>query len=81
MIPAITVLAVGMNPTRAMVLSQVVLSFGIPIALIPLIMMTDRRDIMGIHVNRRITTITAWICTIAISAINVFLIYQQFFMR
>jgi manganese transport protein len=81
MIPAITVLAVGMDPTRAMVLSQVVLSFGIPIALIPLIMMTDRRDIMGIHVNRRITTITAWICTIAISAINVFLIYQQFFMR
>jgi manganese transport protein len=79
MIPAIAVLAVGMNPTSALVLSQVVLSFGIPFALVPLVMLTCRRDVMGIHVNRRLTTMLAWSCAILISALNVFLIYQQFF--
>ena len=79
MIPAIAVLAVGMNPTSALVLSQVVLSFGIPFALVPLVMLTCRRDVMGIHVNRRLTTVLAWSCAILISALNVFLIYQQFF--
>ena len=80
MIPAITVLAVGMNPTNALVLSQVVLSFGIPLALIPLVMLTCRRDVMGVHVNRRLTTIAAWGCAGLITALNVFLLYQQFFM-
>ena len=80
MIPAIAVLAIGMNPTNVLVLSQVVLSFGIPFALIPLVMLTGRRDIMGIHVNRRTLQITAWTIAIAISLMNVFLIYQQFFM-
>jgi manganese transport protein len=79
MVPAIAVLAVGMNPTSALVLSQVVLSFGIPFALVPLVMLTCRRDVMGIHVNRRLTTVLAWSCAILISALNVFLIYQQFF--
>ena len=77
MIPAIIVLALGMDPTRALVLSQVVLSFGIPLALIPLVMMTCKREIMGIHINRPITTIAAWICAIAIIAMNVFLIAEQ----
>jgi manganese transport protein len=80
MIPALIVLAVGMNPTNALVLSQVVLSFGIPLALIPLVMLTSRRDVMGVHVNRRITTILAWGCAIVITGLNVFLLYQQFFM-
>ena len=80
MIPAIAVLAAGMNPTNALVLSQVVLSFGIPLALVPLVMLTSRRDVMGIHVNRRATTIIAWTLVIIISALNVFLLYQQFFM-
>jgi manganese transport protein len=79
MIPAIAVLAAGMNPTNALVLSQVVLSFGIPLALVPLVMLTSRRDVMGIHVNRRATTIVAWTLAIIISALNVFLLYQQFF--
>ena len=79
MIPAITVLAIGVSPTSALVLSQVVLSFGIPFALVPLVMVTCRRDIMGVHVNRRLTTILAWGCASLISALNVFLIYQQFF--
>jgi manganese transport protein len=79
MIPALVVLAVGMNPTDALVLSQVVLSFGIPLALIPLVMLTCRRDVMGVHVNRRLTTLAAWGCALLISSLNVFLLYQQFF--
>jgi manganese transport protein len=80
MIPAIAVLAVGMNPTNVLVLSQVVLSFGIPLALVPLVTLTSRRDVMGIHVNHRATTIIAWTLVIIISALNAFLLYQQFFM-
>jgi manganese transport protein len=79
MLPAIAILAVGMSPTHALVLSQVVLSFGIPFALVPLVMLTGRRDVMGVHVNRRLTTVLAWACAGAISALNVFLLYQQFF--
>ena len=56
------------------------LSFGIPLALVPLVMLTCRRDIMGVHVNRRLTTILAWGCASVISTLNVFLLYQQFFM-
>jgi manganese transport protein len=66
-----------MNPTSALVLSQVVLSFGIPVALVPLVLLTCRRDVMGVHVNRRITTVAAWGATGLISALNVFLIAQQ----
>jgi manganese transport protein len=80
MIPALVVLALGMNPTDALVLSQVVLSFGIPFALIPLVMLTGRRDVMGVHVNRRLTTILAWGCAVLITGLNLFLLYQQFFM-
>jgi manganese transport protein len=79
MTPALTILAIGMNPTSVLVLSQVVLSFGIPFALVPLVMLTGRRDIMGAHVNCRTLQITAWTVAIAISLMNVFLIYQQFF--
>ena len=57
MIPAIVVLAIGINPTSALVFSQVVLSFGIPFALVPLVMLTSNREVMGVHVNRRTTTV------------------------
>jgi manganese transport protein len=77
MIPALVVLAVGLNPTSALVLSQVVLSFGIPLALVPLVMLTGRRDVMGAHVNRPLTTVLAWGCAGLITALNVFLIVQQ----
>jgi manganese transport protein len=77
MVPAIAVLAIGVSPTGALVLSQVVLSFGIPLALVPLVMLTCRRDVMGVHVNRRLTTALAWSCAALISALNVFLICQQ----
>ena len=59
MLPALIVLALGVNPTNALVLSQVVLSFGIPFALVPLVILTGRRDVMGVHVNRRLTQFAA----------------------
>ena len=79
MIPALIVLAVGVNPTDALVLSQVVLSFGIPFALVPLAILTGRRDVMGVHANRLHTAVLAWACVVLITALNIFLIYQQFF--
>jgi manganese transport protein len=79
MLPALVVLALGVNPTDALVLSQVVLSFGIPFALIPLVILTSRRDVMGAHVNRRLTTTLAWACAVLITGLNVFLLYLQFF--
>ena len=79
MVPALVVLALGVNPTDALVLSQVVLSFGIPFALIPLVILTSRRDVMGVHVNRLRTSVVAWGCAGLITALNAFLIYQQFF--
>lgn len=80
MAPAIAVLAAGMNPTNVLVFSQVVLSFGIPFALIPLVWLTGKRDLMGIRVNRRVTAMLAWACAVVISGLNLFLLYQQFFM-
>ena len=77
--PALIVLAVGVNPTNALVLSQVVLSFGIPFALIPLVLLTSNRAIMGVHVNRLHTTLAAFALAGLITALNVFLIYQQLF--
>ncbi len=77
MLPAIVILAVGMNPTAALVLSQVVLSFGIPFALVPLVMLTSNRGVMGVHVNRRLTTAVAFAIAATITLLNVFLIYQQ----
>jgi manganese transport protein len=79
MIPALLVLAIGLNPTNALVLSQVVLSFGIPLALIPLVMLTGRRSVMGALVNRGLTTVLAWGCAIVVTLLNVFLIGQQLF--
>ena len=57
--PALMVIAAGVDPTAALVISQVVLSFGIPFALIPLVLLTRRRDVMGALVNRRPTTFVA----------------------
>ncbi len=79
MLPALIVLALGVSPTSALVLSQVVLSFGIPFALVPLVVLTGRRDVMGVHVNRRLTSVIAYGVAAAITAMNVFLIYQQLF--
>jgi manganese transport protein len=77
MTPALIVLAIGLNPSRALVLSQVVLSFGIPFALVPLVMLTRRRDVMGPLVNRRVTTVAASVVAAMIIALNGFLLYDQ----
>ncbi|MFB9759412.1 Nramp family divalent metal transporter [Ectobacillus funiculus] len=79
MLPPLTIIALGVNPTHALVMSQVVLSFGIAFALIPLIMFTSNRRLMGSLVNRRITTILAWCVATLIIALNVFLLFQTFF--
>ncbi|MDQ6803688.1 MAG: Nramp family divalent metal transporter [Actinomycetota bacterium] len=78
MIPALIVLAIGVSPLKALVLSQVVLSFGIPLALVPLIMLTRRTEVMGVHVNRRATSIAAYAVAALITSLNVVLIGQQF---
>jgi manganese transport protein len=76
MLPALVVLAIGVSPTSALVLSQVVLSFGIPFALVPLLLLTSRRDVMGAHVNRLPTTVVAVVIAVLISGLNVFLLVQ-----
>ena len=74
MVPALVLLAVGFNPTRALVLSQVFLSFGIPFALIPLVWFTARRSVMGALVNRRLTSVAAFAVTAVIVGLNVYLL-------
>src|SRR3954447_4634663 len=78
MLPALVVIAFGIDATRALVLSQVVLSFGIPFALVPLVLFTRRRDLMGDLVNRSLTTIAATVVVALIISLNVFLLYQTF---
>ena len=72
--PAFVVIAAGVDPTRALVISQVVLSFGIPFALIPLVLLTRRRDVMGALVNSRTTTVAATAVAAVICVLNVTLI-------
>jgi manganese transport protein len=79
MLPSLLVIAIGLDPTRTLVISQVVLSFGIPFALIPLVIFTSRKDVMGVLVNRRATTIAATVVAGLIVALNLFLLYQTFF--
>jgi manganese transport protein len=76
MVPAFVVIAIGVDPSRTLVLSQVVLSFGIPFALIPLVVFTAKREIMGPLVNRRITTVAASLIAAVIVSLNVFLLLQ-----
>jgi manganese transport protein len=79
MLPALVVLAIGLNPSRSLVISQVVLSFGIPFALIPLLIHCRNRSIMGALVNRRLTTGIATVVVALIVSLNVFLLYRTFF--
>jgi manganese transport protein len=74
MLPALVVLAAGLPPTASLVISQVVLSFGIPFALVPLVALTRRADIMGPLVNRRLTTVAAAGTAGLIIAMNVYLL-------
>ena len=73
MLPALTVLALGLPVTDTLVLSQVVLSFGIPFALVPLVLLTRRKDVMGAFVNRTSTTVAASACALLIIGLNGYL--------
>jgi manganese transport protein len=79
MLPSLIVILIGLEPTRTLVVSQVVLSFGIPFALVPLVLFTRRKDLMGVLVNHRVTTIIASIVAGLIINLNIFLLYQTFF--
>jgi manganese transport protein len=76
MAPALLVLGLSLDPTQALVVSQIVLSFGIPFALLPLLWFCRRPDVMGELVNRRVTTVAATFVVTAIIALNVFLLTQ-----
>ncbi|WP_396927407.1 Nramp family divalent metal transporter [Mycolicibacterium sp.] len=75
LIPALVVLGVGVDPSRALVISQVVLSFGIPFALVPLVRLTSNSQLMGSDVNSRLTTAFGWAVAAVITLLNVVLIY------
>jgi manganese transport protein len=78
LIPALLILGAGFDPTQALVLSQVVLSFGIPFALIPLVWLTAQRGILGTHANRWFTTAAGAVCAVLLVALNVMLLVLLF---
>ena len=75
LVPAIAILALGVDPTWALILSQVVLSFGIPFALIPLVALTTRRDVLGAHRNRWWTTVAGVLASVFLVALNALLLW------
>lgn len=78
MLPALIVIYLGLDPTRVLILSQVVLSFALPFAIVPLVMFTRRRDLMGVLVNRKLTTLAAVVVATLIIGLNLFLLYETF---
>jgi manganese transport protein len=76
MVPSLIVILIGLNPTRTLVISQVVLSFGLPFAVVPLVLFTSRRKLMKTLVNHKITTMAAILVTIMIVSLNIYLIVQ-----
>ena len=78
MVPSLVVIAIGLDPTRTLVFSQVVLSFGLPFAIIPLVMFTRRRDLMGVLVNKPLTTVMAILAAALIVGLNLYLLCQTF---
>jgi manganese transport protein len=79
MAPALVIIVAGFDPTRSLVLSQVVLSFGLPFAIVPLLLFTSQRSLMGPLTNHRLTMVVASIITVLIVALNLFLLYKLFF--
>lgn len=78
MLPAFIVILLGLDPTATLVLSQVVLSFGVPFALVPLLLFTARRDIMGPLVSSRPLNIAGWLIAALIIGLNVYLLWGVF---
>ncbi len=78
MVPSLLVIFIGFDPTRTLVISQVVLSFGLPFAVIPLVMFTSRRKLMKTLVNKSITMLAAGVVTVLIVSLNIYLLIQVF---
>lgn len=78
MLPAFGVIWLGLDPTSTLVLSQVVLSFGIPFALVPLLVFTAKREVMGDLVNNRLVTAVGWLIAALIIGLNLYLLFQTF---
>lgn len=78
MLPALIVIAIGVDPTQTLVISQVVLSFVLPFAIVPLLYFTSRRDVMRSLVNHRVTRILGWGVAAAIIVLNAVLLYTTF---
>jgi manganese transport protein len=76
--PSLVVILIGWEPTRVLVISQVMLSFGLPFAVLPLAYFSSKKSYMGVLVNRRITTIVAWVISGLIVALNIYLVYATF---
>ena len=75
LVPALVILAIGVDPTLALILSQVVLSFGIPFALVPLVALTAKRDVLGVHRNRIVTTVAGIAASVFLIALNALLLW------
>jgi manganese transport protein len=75
-VPSLVVIGMGLDPTRTLVFSQVVLSFGLPFAIVPLILFTRRRDLMGELVNSAFTTILGVVVATLIILLNGYLLYE-----
>jgi manganese transport protein len=78
MLPAMIIILLGINPMQVLVLSQVVLSFILPVAIIPMLIITKRKDLMGVLVNKKITNIVGWIITTIIIVANTILLFLTF---
>ena len=76
MLPAMVVIIMGLEPTAVLVLSQVVLSFGIPFALLPLLQFTRKREVVGVLANSWLSNLLGWLIASIIIALNVFLLVQ-----
>lgn len=75
-LPSLVVIFLGFDPTRTQVISQVILSFGLPFAIVPLVIFTRKSELMGTLVNWRITTVLAWLVTILVVGLNFYLLFQ-----
>ena len=78
MTPALIIIALGVNPMKALVISQVALSFALPFAIVPMMLITSRKDLMGSLVNKRSTKIAGWVITSLIVGLNAVLLYLTF---
>jgi manganese transport protein len=78
MAPAMIIILLGINPMEALVYSQVILSFVLPAAIIPMLIITGRKDLMGTFVNKPLTRFTGWLVTSFIITLNLVLLYTTF---